>query len=98
VKLDGAFASGSRVVIVWTFSGAVSGASFSVPVVTVLQTRGHQILTDDDTTADWEVIRAERVVQGHGRGAPASPVESGFSRMANAHASPFESREFGRSQ
>lgn len=48
MKLDEAFSSGDRVVIVWTFSGAVSGASFSVPVVTVLQTRGHRILTDDD--------------------------------------------------
>ena len=34
--------------IVWTFSGSVSGASFSVPVVTVLHMRGRQILTDDD--------------------------------------------------
>ena len=48
MKLDEAFSSGDHVVIIWTFSGAVSGASFSVPVVTVLQTHGHQILTDDD--------------------------------------------------
>ena len=33
---------------IWTFSGAASGASFSVPVVTVLQMHGRQIQTDHD--------------------------------------------------
>lgn len=43
-----AWSDNHEAVLCWTFSGESAGASFAVPVVTVLTLRGHQIVTDDD--------------------------------------------------
>lgn len=44
--------------ISWTFSGQVAGAPkpFSVPAITVLRLRGHQIVTDDDYYSKADVL------------------------------------------
>ncbi|WP_194892881.1 nuclear transport factor 2 family protein [Catenulispora pinisilvae] len=50
IQVDSALSFGDVTLISWTFSGQVAGAPkpFSVPAVTVLRTRGYQIVTDDD--------------------------------------------------
>ncbi|MCX4905515.1 nuclear transport factor 2 family protein [Streptomyces sp. NBC_00878] len=59
VMVNCASARSGVIVIDWTFSGQVAGAPkpFSVPVVTVLQMRGHQIVTTGDYYSRAEVIR-----------------------------------------
>ena len=58
VDVDSAFSCGDFTVIDWRFSGRMPGAprSFSVPAVTVLTVRGHQIVTDDDYYSKDEVL------------------------------------------
>jgi hypothetical protein len=59
ITINGAFTFGNQTVISWTFSGQVWGAPtpFSVPVVTFLGLRGHQIVIDDDYYSKAEVLR-----------------------------------------
>jgi len=50
IEVTSAFVSCDDVSISWTFSGHLANASkpFSVPVLTALRMRGHEILTNDD--------------------------------------------------
>jgi hypothetical protein len=70
VKVSDAFVAGDHAVIFWTFSGKAVGAaqSFSVPVVTVLQLRGHEIVTDDDFYSLAEVDRQSGLPAGASHG------------------------------
>ncbi|WP_328605709.1 nuclear transport factor 2 family protein [Amycolatopsis sp. NBC_00345] len=66
VTVTNAIGVNNSEIIFWNFSGQATGAphAFSVPVVTVIKTRGGKILTNDDFYSKAEVDRQSSLPAG----------------------------------